>query len=116
MTAEEIFSDLYDKYGEDFNWYMIPFSQANGTFVTELKKEIGKDHFLYSKEILEVAKCESNDDVLYVTGGEAGSDIYYIFHLTYSVQNLAGFPKYKEFADIYAVKKYLEQEFIENYM
>lgn len=24
MTAEEVFSDLYDKYGEDFNWYMIP--------------------------------------------------------------------------------------------
>ena len=23
MTIEEIFSDLYDKYGEDFNWYMI---------------------------------------------------------------------------------------------
>ena len=21
MTIEEVFSDLYDKYGEDFNWY-----------------------------------------------------------------------------------------------
>ena len=29
MTIEEIFSDLYDKYGEDFNWYMIPLTQAD---------------------------------------------------------------------------------------
>ena len=30
MTIEEIFSDLYDKYDEDFNWYMIPLTQADG--------------------------------------------------------------------------------------
>ena len=38
MTIEEVFSDLYDKYGEDFNWYMLPLTQADGMFVTELKK------------------------------------------------------------------------------
>lgn len=42
MTIEEIFSDLYDKYDEDFNWYMIPLTQADGVFVTELKNEIGR--------------------------------------------------------------------------
>lgn len=67
MTIEEVFSDLYDKYGEDFNWYMLPLTQADGMFVTELKNEIGEDHFLYDKRIWAVAKCESNDDVLYVT-------------------------------------------------
>ena len=41
MTIEEVFSDLYDKYGEDFNWYMLPLTQADGMFVTELKNEIG---------------------------------------------------------------------------
>ena len=40
MTIEEVFSDLYDKYGEDFNWYMLPLTQADGMFVTELKNEI----------------------------------------------------------------------------
>ena len=30
MTAEEIFCNLFDKYGEDFNWYMVPLSQSNG--------------------------------------------------------------------------------------
>ena len=24
MTLEEMFCDLYDKYGKDFNWYLIP--------------------------------------------------------------------------------------------
>lgn len=93
MTAEEVFSDLFDKYGKNFNWYMIPFAQANGAFVEELKKEIGKEHFLYAKKIWAVAKCESNDDVLYVIGDGFGSDIYYVFHLNYSEQNLDGFPK-----------------------
>ena len=83
MTIEEVFSDLYDKYGEDFNWYMLPLTQADGMFVTELKNEIGEDHFLYDKRIWAVAKCESNDDVLYVTDNGRNADIYYIFHLTY---------------------------------
>lgn len=50
MTLEEMFCDLYDKYGKDFNWYMIPFTQADGAFVAELNKEIGQDHFLYGKK------------------------------------------------------------------
>ena len=115
MTAEEVFCDLFDKYGEDFNWYMVPLSQSNGAFVEELKREIGEEHFLYHKKVWAVAKCASNDDVLYVTGGEEGRDIYYIFHLTYSKQNLKGFPKYEKFADIYAVKEFIEQTFIKTY-
>lgn len=111
MTAEEVFSDLYDKYGDDLNWYMIPLSQSGGAFVSELKKEIGKDHFLYDKRIWAVAKCEANDDVLYVTGNGFGADIYYIFHLTYAEHNSEGFPKYEELMDIYAVKEYIEQSF-----
>ena len=44
-----------------------------------------------------------------------GKDIYYIFSLTYSVDNnIDGFPKYKEFKDIYAVKDFIEQSLNEN--
>ena len=50
MTAEEIFCDLLDKYGEDFNWCMVPLSQASGFLVEELKKEIGEGHILYHKK------------------------------------------------------------------
>ena len=116
MTIEEIFSDLYDKYDEDFNWYMIPLTQADGVFVTELKNEIGEDHFLYDKRIWAAAKCESNDDVLYVLRNEIGRDIYYLVHLTYSAHNVDGFPQYEEFADLFAVKEFIERSYIENYM
>lgn len=50
MTAEEIFCDLFDKYGEDFNWYMVPLSQSNGIFVEELKKRLEKDIFYIIKK------------------------------------------------------------------
>lgn len=116
MTLEKVFSDLHDKYGEDFNWYMIPSTQAGGALVTELKEEIGKEHFLYDKKIWAVAKCESNDDVLYVTGNGKETDIYYIFHLTYSKHNLDGFPRCEKFADILAVKEFIERTYIENCM
>lgn len=49
MTAEEVFCDLYDKYGKDFTWHMIPLPQSNRTLVEELKKEIGNNHFLYNR-------------------------------------------------------------------
>ncbi len=115
MTAEEIFCDLFDKYGEDFNWHMVSLPQSNGDLVAELKKEIGEGHSLYYKEIWAVAKCTSNDDILYVTSEELGTDIYYLFHLTYSHQNIEGFPKCKKFTDIHAVKEFIEQSFIQSY-
>lgn len=111
MTAEEVFYDLNDKYGDAFNWRMI--SLTNKTFVTELKKEIGKNHFLYNRHIWAVAKCDSNDSVLYLSA-ENGTDIYYIFHLTYSEHNINGFPKYQKFFSIKEVKEYIEQELSEN--
>lgn len=115
MTAEEVFNSLSAKYGEAFNWYLLPLSQSNGTLVDELKKELSKDHFLYHQEIWAVAKCAANDDVLYVTASDSGGSIYYIFHLTYSTQNLPGFPRCEKFADICAVKEYIERTFIKNH-
>ncbi len=113
MTAEEVFCDLGDKYGDDFNWYMIPLT--NRTFVVELRREIGEKHFLYNKPIYAVAKCDSNDDVLFLSADD-GKDVYYIFHLTYSGLNSEGFPKHKKFANLQAVKEYIEREFIAEYL
>ena len=50
MTAEEVFSALYDKYGVDFNWHLLPLLQANGNFVEELKREIGMTIFCIIKK------------------------------------------------------------------
>lgn len=35
MTAEDVFCDLYDKYGKALTWHMIPLSQSNGALVEE---------------------------------------------------------------------------------
>ena len=56
------------------------------------------------------------DDVLYVVRNGIGRDIYYLFHLTYSAHNVDGFPRYEEFADIFAVKEFIERSYIEDYM
>lgn len=114
MTAEEVFCDLNEKYVDDFNWYMLPLT--NKTYVEELKREIGTMHYLYEKDIWAVAKCDSNDDVLYLTKGENGEDCYYIFHLTYSANNAVSFPKCREFNTIEDVKDYIEKLYITEYL
>ena len=68
MTAEKLFSDLEEKYDDGFHWHLIPLT--NEYFVSELKREIGVNHFLYHTKIWAVAKCDSNDDVLFVTAGK----------------------------------------------
>ena len=91
----KLFSEYYGKRN-DYNGY-------------DFKSE-------YGKKIRAVAKCESNDDVLYVLRNGMGRDIYYLVHLTYSAHNADGFPRYEEFADLFAVKEFIERSYIEGYM
>ena len=74
-----------------------------------LKKENGKNHYLYNKRVWAVAKCESGNKVLYLTGNEKGEDTYYVFHLTYSEYSTGKFPDYEELGDLRAVKEYMEK-------
>lgn len=114
MTAEGVFSDLYDKYGNDFNWRMLPFTDKS--FTNELKREIGTKHFLYDTRVWAVAKCDSNDDVLYRSGSENKKDIYYIFHLTWQKFNENAFPRYIKIIGIDNVKAYIENSYISEYL
>ncbi len=115
MTAEEVLCRLDDKYGGDFNWRILP--PTNQTFLNELKREVGKDLSLYGEEIRAVAKCDSNDDVLFLSGRKKdGKDIYYIFHLTWQTPDISGFPHYKEFIGIDAVEQYLENLYLTEYL
>lgn len=110
LTLEEVFYNLSDEYGEKFNWRLIPLTQSGrGIFIDELKKEIGKNHFLYNKRVWAVAKCESGNKVLYLTGNEKGEDTYYVFDLTYLEHNTGKFPEYEELGDLHAVKEYMEK-------
>ena len=101
-----MFENLIDKYGNDFNWHEIT---DNGDFFSnQLKRELPKEHALYGKVKRTIAKCDSNDDVLFLLI----DDTWAIVHLTYSKSNTGNFPKAKVFADIQDVIKYIEEQFL----
>lgn len=114
MTAEEVFYDLNQKYGEEFNWRMLPLTDKG--FVEELMKELGQEHPIFEKSVYTVARSDSNDDVLYLLCGDSRGDVYRIYHLTYSNINTEGYPRYEEFVGIQAVKEYIEEQFINEYL
>ena len=101
---ENLFSELINKYGDDFNWIEV----KRDCFINELNLEMNKNHPLYSRAKMAVAKCESNDDVLFLLDN---GDLA-IVHLTYSTSNADGFLKYKYFLDFQSTIKYIEQEFV----
>ncbi|MBQ3010196.1 MAG: hypothetical protein IJD81_03270 [Oscillospiraceae bacterium] len=110
MTAEEVFDDLAHKYGDDFTWRMLPFT--NKSFVRELHRELGEGHYFLNNPIYAVAKCDANDDVLYGCGREDEKDVYYVFHLTWQANNQAGYPKRKKLVGIDAVREYIENDYL----
>lgn len=99
-------SRLCNKYGEDFNWGIIP--EVNG-FVRELEKET--DISQYS-DVKAIARSYSCDDVLFMLD----NNVYRIYHLTYSTHNENGFPRFMEFVDTSRVIAYIEKQFIEEYL
>jgi hypothetical protein len=99
-------SRLCNKYGEDFNWGIVP--DDNG-FVKELEKET--DISQYS-DVKAIARSYSCDDVLFMLD----NNIYRIYHLTYSTYNENGFPRFMEFIDTNKVIAYIENQFIEEYL
>lgn len=103
MEIEKCFSELEAKYGEDFCWLRIDPEQNN--FVTEAYREIKEGHPLHGMQLTCLAKCESNDDVLYLTEYEQ----FVVIHLTYSRNNASGFPRYKILDTHHDLKIYLEQ-------
>lgn len=115
MTLEDVFADLYAKYGEELPWGLITDSKSAGMFVVELKKELKDKNGLLHYEINAVARSYAADDVLYRLRCDWQNELYRIYHLTYSEQNSEGFPKYIEFTQIQQVKDYIEQEYVKNY-
>ena len=98
-------SRLSNKYGEDFNWGIVP--EDNG-FVKELEKETDISHY---SDVKAIARSYSCDDVLFMF-----DNIYRIYHLTYSTNNKNGFPRFMEFIDTSKVIAYIENQFIEEYL
>jgi len=108
MTFDELYGNLYAKYGEKFNWKMLSF--IDKTYIQEAEQEIKKGHFLYGKRLWSVAKCTDNDDVLFVTGND-GKDLYVILHLTYNDNQDINYPEYVLIDNIYELEKYLIKQY-----
>ncbi|MGN1119957.1 MAG: hypothetical protein ACI4Q4_06335 [Oscillospiraceae bacterium] len=115
MTIEEIFCKLYEKYGENFNWSMVPLTQARGFYVSELQKELGCDT-IFQNKVYAVAKCNSNDYVLYLIADDSVEGLWRIYHLTYSCDTIDGVPHYEEFASRQDVGFYIEKKYIDEYL
>ena len=100
----KIFDKLENKYGDDFGWYRV--SSEMDSFVSEAYREIKQDHPLFGLKLSCLAKCEGNDDVLYLT--EYGQ--FVVIHLTYSENNIPGYPRYKLLDTHQELNEYLEQD------
>ena len=104
---EMMFDELLRKYGEDFNWSFIAFT--NKYFIEEAKREIKKGHPLYGETIYSTAKCDSNDDVMYVISGER----YVIIHLTYSENIDVSYPHFILFNNLEEALCYIEKRYLQ---
>ena len=98
------YAEFEIKYGEDFCWMRV--NPEKTRFVSEAYREIEKDHPLYGQKLIAFAKCEANDDVLFLT--ELGQ--FVIIHLTYSKINKSGYPQYCLFNSQQELEEYLEKE------
>ena len=108
MTVYNTLFDLSSQYGEAFPWYILPPDQSY--YVDELRKEMDTRHPLLQKTIHAIAKCQANDDVLFVCGDSWQQPSYVIVHLTWQTNNTAGFPHYESFADVDSLREWLEKD------
>ena len=89
MTAEEMFCMMHEKYGDAFQWEMVPFTESHGILMDEFKKELPSHDLLQSNSYVRaVAKNTAGNDVLYLIGNKTGHDSYRICHLTYTEEPL----------------------------
>ena len=105
-----MFENLIDKYGDDFNWYEI--ADNDDFFSSQLKRELSKGHALYGKAKKAIAKCDSNDDVLFLLT----DNTWAIVHLTYSKSISINFPKAEVFTSLQSVVNYIEERFVSEYL
>lgn len=108
MTVIDTLFELSSQYGEAFLWYILPPDQSY--YVDELRKEMNMSHPLHQKTLQAIAKCEANDDVLFICGDSGQQPSYVIVHLTWQMNNTAGFPRYESFVDVDSLREWLEKD------
>ncbi|MBR5372757.1 MAG: hypothetical protein IK130_11155 [Oscillospiraceae bacterium] len=113
LTMKAIMERCEQRFGEDFNWWMLPPDMQAGTFVTELKKELGEDDPFFADPVEAVWKCDANDDMLFCSTDGAGHECWRIYHLTWAGRReREGFPLRWDFESGQAAAEYIINQFI----
>jgi hypothetical protein len=101
-TVSELISCMEEELGEDCDWEEVTSPDRSRNFVRELENELSAKDFSALGVLSAAAKCTSCDDVLF----SLADGRWRIYHLTYSRNNAAGFPRYQEFSDFSTVAEY----------
>lgn len=101
-TVSELISRMEKELGEDCDWEEINSAERSSGLVKELENELSAEDFSALGVLSAAAKCTSRDDVLF----SMADGRWRIYHLTYSRNDAAGFPRYREFRDFSAVAEY----------
>ena len=115
MSAGEFIGRMYDAYGDGFNWQCAPYAES---FAAELITEVGEDDpFVRGRKVTNEAKGDSCDDMLFCSADSSGSELWRIYHLTFShCREKKGWPIMTELPSKKAALEYIRDTFIEEYL
>ena len=115
MSMEEIMERCEEKFGEDFNWFMLSEDKRETHFVPELKLELGEDDPFFDGQVYAIYKCDANDDMLFRSVRRDGTELWRIYHLTYShSRECKGFPRRWDFESGQKAAEYIISQYVED--
>ena len=115
MSMEDIVELCEEKFGDDFNWWMLPEEKREAPFVPELKLELGEDDPFFDGRVYAIYKCDANDDMLFQSIRKDGTEIWRIYHLTYSHRReIEGFPIRWDFESGQKAAEYIINQYVED--
>ena len=103
---EVLLKKLQEKHGDEFNWGVV---EDDNYLLDELSSELTSDHPLYGKARKALARCYSQDDVLFLLNDNSYANV----HLTYSKNNIGGCPSHIVFPDLQSAIDNIEEEYLE---
>ena len=113
LTMGAIMERCAQRFGEDFNWWMLPPEMRKATFVSELKKELGEEDPFFADPVEAVWKCDANDDMLLCSSDGKGRERWRIYHLTWAGRReREGFPLRWDFESGQAAAEYIINQYI----
>ena len=115
MSMEDIMKCCEEKFGDDFNWWMLPEEKREAPFVPELKLELGEDDPFFDGRVYAIYKCDANDDMLFQSIRNDGTALWRIYHLTYAHRReRVGFPIRLDFESGQKAAEYIINQYVED--